>query len=269
MTKQNLRGAKLEGATIKEYHRIEKGFALRAPKRPFGLGYEAGLAEMSERLEPTSWVKGDAESSLRALHRWNSDGFRTESIAPIAKICDPPINFAQLEEFFQSRHSIRSFDHAREVPRETIEAAVRLAQRSPSVCNRQASRVHVFYGNSAQRVLSLQTGSKAFAAEVPAVVVVTVDRQHFAGTAERNQPWVDGGLFAMSLVWAFHGIGVATCMLNWSRNNGDSNRLRNTANIPDAEDIVTLIAVGYAAADARAARSRRMPLEQVLRITTG
>lgn len=100
--------------------------------------------------------------------------------------------------------------------------------------------------------------------EVPVVAVVTVDSRLFTGTHERNQRWVDGALFAMSLVWALHGLGLSTCMLNWSMNNAASNRLRAAAGLPEHEDVVVLLALGYAATGCRVARSPRRDLDQVL-----
>jgi hypothetical protein len=48
-----------------------------------------------------------------------------------------------LSGFFASRHSIRQFSD-KPVDLEMIVRAVRMAQKTPSVCNRQAARVYVF-----------------------------------------------------------------------------------------------------------------------------
>ena len=85
----------------------------------------------------------------------------------------------------------------------------------------------------------------------------------FVGPDERNQRWVDGGLFAMTLVWAFHALGLSTCMLNWALPNVSSNRLRELAGIPDGEDIVVLIAIGHAAEGARVARSEKRSVDDL------
>ena len=47
-----------------------------------------------------------------------------------------------LTDFFASRYSVRQFAEE-PVPLALIETAVRLAQKTPSVCNRQSGRVHL------------------------------------------------------------------------------------------------------------------------------
>lgn len=112
-------------------------------------------------------------------------------------------------------------------------------------------------------ILRIQNGATAFAQTVPALGVVTARRAMFVGPDERNQRWVDGGLFAMTLVWAFHALGLSTCMLNWALPNVSSNRLRELAGIPDGEDIVVLIAIGHAAEGARVARSEKRSVDDL------
>ncbi|MEJ1194031.1 nitroreductase family protein [Pseudarthrobacter sp. CCNWLW207] len=172
----------------------------------------------------------------------------------------------ELEEFFTTRRSVRNFDPARSVAKEQLALATTWALNTPSVCNRQAGRVYYFTEQSdVERVLRLQNGNAGFRSSVSAVAVVTVDSRLFTGATERNQRWVDGGLFAMTLVWALHGVGLQTCMLNWSATNKSSQRLRRETGIDGHEDIVVLIAVGHADQGHRVARSERRGLEQVMK----
>jgi hypothetical protein len=48
--------------------------------------------------------------------------------------------------------------------------------------------------------LSYQNGNSGFGHTVPALFVITSDMRIFEKSGERNQGWVDGGLFAMALV---------------------------------------------------------------------
>jgi len=172
-----------------------------------------------------------------------------------------------LEHFFSSRRSVRAFDTSKKVDSVAIQQAAAMALSTPSVCNRQAWRLHVFTkSEDVSRVIRHQNGNAGFGGAVPALAVVTVDTRLFAGAAERHQRWIDGGLFAMNFAHGLHARGLATCMLNWSMKNEASNRLRESAGIPAHEDIVMLIAIGHTESEFRVARSPRRSISDVLEI---
>lgn len=77
-----------------------------------------------------------------------------------------------------------------------------------------------------------------------AVLVISVDLREFDMVGERNQGWVDGAIFAMSLVMALHANRLGSCMLNWSQDCERDKRLREAFDIPDHEAIVTFLGVG-------------------------
>lgn len=246
----------------KDYHRIEKGLSLRSPKRPFG-GSVAARIEMLlagvDRGRPKMFER-DAQTALEALHEWNSSGTINPDVAPVSSDYVP--QFDQ-QAFFRSRHSVRDFA-SRPVESEAIHTAIGLALCSPSVCNRQAWRVHLFSGPDAKRALVFQNGNAAFAHSVPLVLVVSVDQSLFAGLNERNQVFVEGGIFASSLVWALHSLGLSSCMLNMSRSSGHLRRTATALDIAPSERIVMFIAVGYAEKGHRRTRSPRRPEGSIL-----
>jgi nitroreductase len=208
---------------------------------------------------------GFAEDARAALQTWNAEGTVIDLISPMATVI-APTDAIVLDEFITSRRSVRDFDETRQVDPAIVVEAVRLASHTPSVCNRQAARVHEYRGHeNAARILAHQNGNAGFRDQVQNVLVVTVERGLFAGASERNQRWIDGGLFAMTLVWALHGLGVSSCMLNWSMTNDRSDALRAAAGIPSSEDVICMIAIGYPPdGGVRVARSPRRPVEQIL-----
>lgn len=170
----------------------------------------------------------------------------------------------ELERFFHARHSVRQFGPDA-VDRRDIEWAVRMAQRSPSVCNRQSGRVHVFDNDElGAKVLACQSGNRGFGHLASHVMVVTSDLRRFLSVGERNQCWIDGGLFAMTLVWALHSRGIGTCFLNWSAEHEQDTRLRQVTGIPDHENVITMIAIGSLPDRFRVAGSPRRDLEDVV-----
>lgn len=260
---------RLEAQITKDYHRVEKGLTLPTPRRPFGVDVHARLSSLvpeAKRRHPDAAYVAYAEDALSALSKWNESGEIDDLVSPSVTDSAPSLGSEELQRFFSSRRSVRNFDTARPVFREELSRATAWALNTPSVCNRQAGRVHYFTEKSeVESVLRLQNGNAGFRSSVGAVAVVTVDSRLFTGATERNQRWVDGGLFAMTLVWALHGVGLQTCMLNWSATNKSSQRLRQVAGIGSHEDIVVLIAIGHADHGHRVARSERRHLEEVMK----
>ena len=202
-----------------------------------------------------------AESAHEALRAWNERGFITEEVAPAARSAGCGLNHA--DQFFRSRHSVRDFDTT-EVYDSTLAHAVDLAICSPSVCNRQAWQVRFFRGDAVARVLAHQNGNSGFTHVVPVVALVTVDTRLFSGPGERNQPWIEGGIFSMSFVWALHALGLASCMLNMSLTNSRVDSLRNEFGIDDCELVIMMIAIGHARRGHRIARSPRRSIDEVV-----
>lgn len=263
-----LEGRQLEGQITKDYHRIEKGLALNFPKRPFGADAEERLSlafASHDSGRDNSAYKNYADDALQALNSWNQGGEIADLVSPRGdSIPRTHITPGVLDGFFKSRRSVRAFDKSREIDENLISRAVSLAGNSPSVCNRQTWKAHYYSGSEdVARILKHQSGNRGFGSDASGVIIITSDVRLFSGSGERNQRWVDGGLFAMSVVWALHGLGVATCMLNWSKGNAASDALRAEAALDINEDVIVLIAVGHPVPNYRVARSERRPLSEI------
>lgn len=168
------------------------------------------------------------------------------------------------EAFFTSRHSVREFA-PQDVDMNLVERAVRLAQCSPSACNRQSA--HVWTVTERERirgVLEIQGGARGFSEGIPLILVVTSDLGCWQSVGERYQGWIDGALFAMTLVWALHALGLVSCMLNWSKRWQTDRHLRRYLGIPGNHLVVVLIAAGYPPESFKVAASPRLPLGSIL-----
>lgn len=272
-------------------HRLEKGLALPAPRPGFGQDAVARLVALLDLYLERHGMDATAAAGVDALAAWQDFnhpfGIRNTAVAaalaryarhprPTQTLCGGtiPITRADLaaarptdpEAFFATRHSVRQFTGA-PVDRPILERAVALALSTPSVCNRQGWRVHAFT-DAAQRarVLAYQNGNRGFGDRAGAVLAVTADLRHFTGVGERYQGWIDGGLFAMTLAWAFHALGLGCCMLNWSVTRDTDRALRREAGIPDHETVIMLMAVGHLPERFTVARSQRKPLDAVLAV---
>jgi nitroreductase len=167
------------------------------------------------------------------------------------------------EDFFYSRYSLREFKDEI-VKDEDIQRAVRLAMKTPSVCNRQGWGIyHTSKQDIKNIVLKYQEGNKPFGEKIPNLMIVTADLKAFFSPEEHYQYWIDGGLLSMSLIYAFHSIGVATCALNWSAKPKNDLELRKKLNIKDNHTIIMVLAVGYPDENNIVCASTRRPIEEV------
>ena len=264
-----LTGMQLDASATRHSHRVEKGFSLPETKRPFGVRATPALNRALARADggDGALFVTEAKEVLEALEQWNEHGVLDERIAPRGdSLPQNPLDPVTLAQFITSRHSVRDFDQ-RPVDRALVEEAVRLATYAPSVCNRQGFRAYYFDDREdIARILEIHDGSRGFAARVPGLFVVTYDIRAFESALERNQGWIDGGLFSMTLLLALHGLGLGAVALNWSRLNGATSDLRRRAALPEHDNVVMLIATGHPAEGYRVARSTRRPLSQILRI---
>src|SRR5690554_3398067 len=104
---------------------------------------------------------------------------------------------SNFEKFSYSRKSIRNFT-GEVIKFQDIEEAVQLALNAPSVCNRQASKVYLLDRKSEiDKVLKIQGGFSGFSENVRQLLVITNDRNYYYTIGERNQFYIDGGIFLM------------------------------------------------------------------------
>ncbi len=285
---------KLEALLFFYYHKIEKALALPEVKPLFGLGYIETVLDLMERWDSltgdrdavvfrggyASLVRyhthvGEALAQARpALARridkfladyerpeedLSAGGTRTITAATL-QTCSGTL----FEHFVDCRHSVRNFTE-RHVPDNEIVQAVRLAQRSPSVCNRQCWRVHVFTSEHDKGlVLHQQNGNAGFGHLADRVLLITADLRAFISTGERHQAYVDGGMFAMTLVYALLARGIASCCLNVCHSSSQDLALRRVCKIPKWEVPVMMIVVGYPPDSLQVAVSARKLTESML-----
>ncbi|WP_205689482.1 nitroreductase family protein [Aurantiacibacter odishensis] len=164
----------------------------------------------------------------------------------------------------RERRSIREFGEGPIDPA-VVEAAVTDALSTPSVCNRQGFRAHYSLDRATiDAALRQQNGNSGFGDRVPGLMIVTCSLSIFTASSERNQGFVDGGLFSMSLMLTLHHHGLGNCPLNWSASFRQDQNLRAAVSIPEDEVIIMMIAFGPMPEKPLAAGSRRYDLAHFL-----
>ena len=286
---------KLEALLFFNYHKIEKALALPTIKPVFGLEYVTTTLDLADKwaartgdLDAVCFrgayaaLMGYREHVARSLpqvrpalwERLNQflEKYAARDISPqyggamaiAAREVEPSLRSMSFEHLVTSRHTVRNFSERR-IPDEIILDAIKLAQRTPSVCNRQCWRVHVFTTSyDVARVLQHQNGNEGFGHLAERVLLLTAELRSFLSSGERHQAEMDSGMFAMTLVLALEAQGVASCCLNLCLSAQDENRFRNTCKIPRSEMPIMLIAIGYPAEEVRVAVSARKPITSVV-----
>lgn len=266
-------------------HTIEKGLALEKPRPLFGREKIRSVLQMLRRYDaslsafPVEMAHGaiddyrkfnlagghqdpiltDIEVALSSSSVTRTGGVK--ALAQDATWTDAPTAAA----FLTSRTSCRMFS-PEPLDLTLINEAVRQAQSAPSQCNRQATKAHFFQDpKQIAELLSLQGGSAGFSDSVGNLFVITSDVMAWGGPQQRNQLYVDGGLFAMTLLLACHGLALATCPLNLAVTNRIERRVKAAASIANNERVIVMIAVGKPIVQGRkAAKSPRRQVEEIL-----
>jgi nitroreductase len=164
--------------------------------------------------------------------------------------------------FSNSRVSVRNFC-SENIPDEKIHNALELARNTPSACNRQSWRTYVFTNkNHIREILAVQGGNRGFGQLTNKLIVVAGEIGVFDGLAERNQVFIDGGMYAMNLLYSLHYYEIAACILNCSNSPIKDKQLRSLCNIKNSEVFIAMIVCGNPVESFHVPTSKRYSLDK-------
>lgn len=260
---------KLLGQIMLKYHVIEKGLTMPEPRLGFG---RDNLVFLIDRITQYNGLYGIDHPQVRnaaelvneyALfhqesgHALDADlmqriellnvlipGFghtqqpRTTRIQYFRNIDDAFPSFAA------SRHSVRNFT-PQPVDSDALAEALDMARTAPSACNRQMVKVHVYSDKETiAEILAMQGGNRGFGQLTDKLLIVTSDLQFFFSTGERNECYVDGGIYVMNLLYGLHYKRIGACTLNCCFTPAVERKMHAVACIPREESFVAMIACG-------------------------
>ncbi|MDE5778417.1 MAG: nitroreductase family protein [Lachnospiraceae bacterium] len=266
-------------------HELEKGFSLPMPKRGFGKEKVALLVEYYEKyVELGEGV--DTEliqyvQDILAFYEQNKKEYAFDvsmipenlrskdsrkldaGIKQIGKNDLFEVQKWSFEKFSETRHSIRMFKDEK-IEEDLIKQAVRLAQTAPSACNRQSVEIfHISSADKCKEILDLQGGFKG-ASVVNDLLIITSNLSLYTSLYELNTGYVDGGIFAMNLMYALHYYGIGSCPLLWNDDCDKREKIRDMVKIPMKNMIVLLLPIGnYVEPDYKYAVSKRKPVKKI------
>lgn len=260
---------KMQYTLLRENHTIEKGLSLRNPRKGFG---QQKVLNLLDRLNLYLRKYGEKDKNFlyyplgtikHYISYTKSNGVEISAIEEkykslvdkselidikeqggivqinkndILKQCNT--NFKSL---LMSRHSIRYFSKE-DVAKDVIDQALKLAQRTPSACNRQGWYTHVFQGDNSVNLIKWQGGGHGFEDEIRTSILVTANLKAFL-YYEIHQSYVDGGLYAMNLINALHSLGLGTIPLSCGFTHNKLKGLKQF-NVPANEIPIVIIGVG-------------------------
>lgn len=262
----------IEANIIVRYHVLEKGLTMPDRHLPFGTKVATQLVDFIYEYERRYVNTSQVSHAIAVLREYldthvregaftNEDSFWQK----MKTFCDnhrevsasSQINITRAEfyadkstdfpKFSLSRHTVRNYS-SRPVTIEKIERAVSLASSSPSACNRQHVKVRCISNKEiCKEMLSLQGGNRGFGHLADKVLIITSDvHAEIGGVRERNDPWVNGGIYLMNLCYALHYYEVAHCILTCSFEQEAETKARRICAIPDNEVFIAMLSCGEA-----------------------
>lgn len=157
----------------------------------------------------------------------------------------------ELQKVIETRRSVRKYDASRKVTKEQITEIVQAAIQAPSWKNSQTARYHVVLSDELTKTM-LSDCLPEFNAKNSegAALVVTTFVANRAGFNREGQPdnevgngwgYYDLGLHNENFVLKAKEIGLDTLIMGIR----DEKKIREVLQIPEAETIVAVIALGY------------------------
>ena len=241
-------------------HRLEKGLLNENPKPLWGWEKAERIADLLKENEDEfsnktgrgvlkAYIEAKKQSE-NAKERERADKF-LEKYPEIAqegtlggmlliKRDDIRINDKDaVERLFNTRHSCRDYEE-RLVSKDDIKAAIELALKCPSACNRQVTNCYVYQSKELQTII-LTTNIRAFE------------------MSEFNDWFVSPSIFAGYLSLSLHLYGIGSCVYRKQLygHHPYNEEMKKKCNIPEDEMIVQELRFGYYKDQFKAAVSNR------------
>ena len=167
-------------------------------------------------------------------------------------------------EIANTRQSCRSYDEARIVEREKLDAILEAARLAPSACNGQPYHFTVCRGDITKDVAKATQGMgmNKFASQAPVLIVVSempYVKSAAMGARVKNNDYrsIDIGITAAYLTAEATAQGLGTCILGWF----DDDKIRTLCGIEHPVRLV--ITLGYPKDDAIRPKKRKDRAELV------
>lgn len=271
------------------YHIVEKGLTMPEPRPGFGKAVVLDLGKTIFEYDGMRLPQNELEfkqsvSVLKEYNTFHSEvGFKLddevqETLNKVENAFkdiegDKQIHISKdeyfsginqpFDQFCKSRYSVRNYT-TELVPLELLYECIDLAQKSPSFCNRQPSRVHVVKSaEKKEQILAIQNGNRGFGHLAETLLVVTSIISTTKDIHERNENHLNGGMFSMTLLNALHFKKIGACSLNWSVSEDREIKMRKLLNLAANEIPLLVISCGFVPDELAIASSPRKLAKEI------
>jgi len=285
-TKETKTCDKLIGKIIADYHGLEKGMTM--PSLRLGFGQQRAVTLINDCIYYINNCGVDNNQLLHAigvvfeykkLHDANQYVLedelnrlivKLEEVAPAVVSSTQQILISKEDYwkqsnssfnfFSESRFSVRNFSST-ELSVQRILVSLELAKNTPSACNRQSWRTYIITDmQQIEEILIVQGGNNGFGQLINKLILVTGEVGVFRGRAERNQVFIDGGIYAMNLLYSLHFNKIGACILNCSNSLEKEALLRELTPIKESEVFIAFVGCGNLPEKFNLAISKRSPI---------
>lgn len=243
---------------------IKSGFSLKDKAWTSALATLGEYIDVHQKIsvEPVVLKSVFDENILNMVRKNKQKNGGTSVIKGKEKQRNDKKDFADL---FANRYSVREFsDDLVDIAK--IYESLEISTKSPSVCNRQSVRTQIIDDpKMIDKVLRIQGGFTGYRSP-PAVLAITSDIRNFVAVSERNQIYIDGGIYSMALLLALEYVGLAACPLNAMFSTKKDREMRQVLDTPDNEVFIMFIAVGNFKKSVKVAKSFRYSAKDVSKL---
>ena len=171
------------------------------------------------------------------------------------------------DEVLTSRRSIRSYDATKKISEQEVRQLLEAVQEAPSWANQQPTKYYVAISpEKLAAVQDLVGGNKPRIQNAPVLIVSTFEKSKsgfFQGrpSNDAGELWgaYDNGVSNCYLILQARAMGFDTLIMGMR----DADKLRTLFNIPDNEQVMAVIALGYRAAEP--VQPRHRPFDDVMK----
>ncbi len=166
----------------------------------------------------------------------------------------------EFKQVIRERYSCKKFAQ-KQIAKEQLDAILEAGRLAPTAKNLQEQKIYVAQSAEALAKIDVATPCRYGA---PTVLVVAFDKErvyHYPGE-KRDSGIEDASIVATHMLLAAKDIGLDSCWLNFF----DPEALAKALELPENEEILMLMDLGYAAADAAPLpnHASRKPIEETV-----
>jgi len=282
---------KIEALIILKYHSLEKGLLHNNIRYEFG---KQNIIELCKLLKREDVLANSDRTQFAAaylvmctyyeLHQKNNidissyynsldyELFKQKIATSLLSVNEKQTStyFENTNESFNlfsaSRSSVRDFT-GEIIPFETIEKVIEIAKTAPSVCNRQPVKVYyVEDRNMIHDIVNIQQGLKGYSDNISQLLIVASDRNYFYTVGERNQFYIDGGIFLMNLLYALHYYKIGACPAHWGMNADLDKKIMKLIKMNESEKVICLVPIGIPKDQFKTTLSLRRDNKEILKV---